>query len=475
MVGDGCLVDIFRMKQTIYHYGWIWLVWLVMAGGMIVRIHNGDYFPIYQNDDSPFYVWLGNSVYQDFMHPSTLTIFADENPSLFWRSQYHDLIPADRFGFRMTEMFFDSPFLATLLIALPARFYGYTGFSQIPQMLVRVPAFMAALATLGLTYYLAKTLFNKRIALLALIMLAFWPLAVFSQRQGYLENFITPVWLLSLAVLWLMRKQVAWPRFILLSACGLAAAWTKFSGYVLFGIFAYWLSRFKHNRWSFLILLVGLLSITTYCLYGQLVGGTEFWLTLIHQGNRGAYVASMFTFFTSPQIQGAIKDGWWYIGLLSLGYLSLHTHEVYRFLSIAAFGWLLSTFVLSGPQNTSPWYIYPIYPLMMIGTALMVTEGLRKEPLVIEVILLTLGLTGWQYLDSLAMSTIIRLGTVCLIGINAFTWYATKINRQWVHRGIIGTLLVLALIGNLLAIRKAPHAACGDTGCVKPDKIILPL
>jgi len=104
--------------------------------GVSFRIYEGDRFPINQNDDSPFYVWLGNSLKENFFQPSSLTIFEADNPHLFWRSQYHDYVPLDRFGFRLSNLWFDHPFFGSLLIALPARFLGYTGFSQIPQLLV---------------------------------------------------------------------------------------------------------------------------------------------------------------------------------------------------------------------------------------------------------------------------------------------------------------------------------------------------
>lgn len=461
------------MKQNIYHYGGIILVWAVIALGMVVRIQNGDYFPIYQNDDSPFYVWLGNSIYDDFKHPSSLTIFEGDNPALFWRSQYRDLVPVDRFGFRMTDKYFDHPFLAALLMALPARFFGYTGFTQIPQMLVRAPALLAALATLGLTYWLGQFLFNQKVARLALSLLAVWPMAVFSQRQGYLENFITPVLLLGLGVLWRWRSHMTGLGFSLLSGCAVIAAWTKFAGYSLFGIFAYGLIKCKQKRWSGLILSVGVGSILLYLLYGQIVGGSHFWWTITHQQDRGAYLASIFSLFSSPQVQGGIKDGWWYIGLLSLGYLAVNPHLAQRLIGFSAFFWLLTTFFLSGPQNTSPWYIYPIYPLMMIGAAVMISEGLKQQPLVLEMMLAMLSLTGWQYLDKPWMSTLIRLGVIGVMSINALTWYIANINSKWVHQSIIGGLLLLALTGNILAIRKAPLAACGNYGCVKPEKIIL--
>ena len=241
-------------------------------------------------------------------------------------------------------------------------------------MLVRTPAFVAAFITLLLTYWLAAMLFNKKVGLLSLILLAFWPMAVFSHRQGYLENFITPVFLMGLIAIWQLKKRFSLKWWLVGATCAFIASWTKLAGYIIYGILAYWLTVWKKNKWSLLMLGAGLLSLVAYLMYGQIVGGSHFWWTISQQQGRGAYLASIFTYFSSPQVQGGIKDGWWYIGILSLGYTALNKNIAYRFIGMNAFSWLFIAFFLSGQFNTSPWYIYPIYPFMMICAALMIVD-----------------------------------------------------------------------------------------------------
>jgi hypothetical protein len=110
---------------------------------------------------------------------------------------------------------------------------------------------------------------------------------------------------------------------------------------------------------------------------------------------------------------------------------------------------------------------------MMISAAVLLADGIRKFPFATQMILLILGMTGWEYWDAPYMSRLIRLTVIVVMGINVMTWYIPKLNRKPITRGIIGFLLVLAIAGNLLAIRRAPKAACGDYGCLIPEKISL--
>lgn len=464
------------LQHNIRPYLWAAGVWVVILIGMFFRIHNGDYFPIYQNDDGLFYVWLGNSVMDDFMRPSTLTIFDTGNENLFWRSQYKDLIPAERFGFRLTEKFFDQPFLLTVPMAWPARFFGFTGFSQMPHLLVRAPAFMAALLTLVLTYFLGQRLFGVKTGFLALTALAFWPLAVFSQRQAYLENMITPMLLLGLWAIVKTGKSTWRPGFWLAAGCAALASWTKLAGYSLFALFAYLFKQTGQEKWSKLMLLIGGVTLGIYLAYGQLVGGSHFWQTLILQGGRGTYLTSMFKFLSSPQVQGGLEDGWWYLGLIGIIYAATRKAFNYQAAGFSAVTWLLTAFFLSGEENTSPWYIYPIYPLMMLGLAAAIKDGVKNWPLVLEMLLLMLAWTGYRLAGVEIPSLYLRMIIIGWAGVNGLLLYfPSRLNSELSHRLIVTIILMAGWVGNYWAIRQVPQRVCGDYGCPEPTKIILPI
>ncbi|MFC1654094.1 glycosyltransferase family 39 protein, partial [Patescibacteria group bacterium] len=291
---------------------WVLLIWMAVLLGLLLRTYKADEYPLSQNDDGLFYAWVGSSSWDDFLHPTSLTIFEDSE-ALFWRSQYKDFDPRDRFGFRLSEPWFDSPVFASMLIALPARFMGYVGFEQIPHMLVRLPAIVVSVFTLILTYLLGRELFGKRVGFWGLLVLSVWPLAVFSQRQSYLENFLTPLLLLGLlGVLKLKKSEKKWEKIVLLVS--LVSGWVKFSGFFIPAILAYWLSTNKNWKLFWKVLLVFGVSIGAYFAYGHFVGGGVFWETLLSQGGRGSYLLSWFHVMGRSGIYENISDSWWYLG-----------------------------------------------------------------------------------------------------------------------------------------------------------------
>jgi hypothetical protein len=450
----------------------IGLLWLIIGIGMIARIHNGDYFPIYQNDDSVFYVWLGNSILDDFRHPTSLTIFDVDNPTLFWRSQYKDFDPVNRFGFRLSDAYFDHPFLGSIIMALPARYFGFTGFTQIPHLLVRMPVLLTSLLTMGLTYAFLSRITNRATGLLSVAILAFWPTAILASRQGYLENIITPFFLLALLGVYeySQTQQRIW--FLVTVLSGIISGWIKFAGYAVVVASAYGLLLFHKYRIALWLGVAGLLSLFLYVVYGLMVGGDHFFWTIAQQQGRGAYVASIFNYVRSSKMQGEMEDGWWYIGMLGLWFAAF-SRLPHRLVGMAGFWWLTTTFFLTGPDNTSPWYIYPLYPLMAGGAAIMLLSGLRYNPLPVILTLLMLGFTGFRNAGVDVSSALIRFSVV---GVSLFGFGYFMLHRRWrtiIVKSLFIGLLCLSFYGNVLSVMKAKANTCGVGGCPEPEKIIL--
>jgi len=449
------------------------LLWLIIGAGMWLRIDRGDQFPIYQNDDGLFYVWAGNSIMDNFLHPTSLTIFETENEHLFWRSQYRNIVPAEQFGYRLSDPWFDHPFFASILIALPARIMGYTDFSQIPQMVVRIPAFIAAFFSLILTYVLGLKLFSKRTGLFAVAVLAFWPLAVFSSRQSYIENIMTPFWLGSLWLTWEMaggKNKRKWLLTLLIGA-NIFLAWSKFIGYISFAVSIFWLLQARQNKKALVVGLAAVISALIYFGYGSLVGGSYFWSTLLHQGGRGAYLTSIFDILRSPDIFGIIDDGWWYIGWLSLLWTARTRKKNGKFVASNIIFWLIALFFLVGPANNSPWYRYPIYPLLALSTANLLTDWWQNKNIIISGLFLMLGLTGFKVAGIDVYSYYLRIIVIIAAATMALAQLKETKTALWLHRLLVCLLLIGSLVGNVLATRKYPYIRCKDGNCPTPTKI----
>lgn len=443
---------------------------------MGLRVYKADEFPIYQNDDGLFNAWAGTSIMADPMNPTSLTIFDANNASLIFRSQYRDFEPVQRFGFKIARPWFDHPILASLFIALPAKLFGFTGMQQIPHMLVRLPALIASFISIILAFILARDLFSQKTAWFTLLFLAFWPLHIFSSRQSYFENIMTPVWLLGLWCLWRFRKNKQRPYFVTLILTAVVLGWSKIIGNAAFLVYSFWLHYFRFHRRGWFLLLVGVISFSLYLTYGHILGGNYFWNTLLHQGGRGSYLSSFFYILTHPDVQGVVADGWWFISLISLWWLSGKKTKPGLYIVLNGLFWFGVVFLTSGQDNTSPWYRYPTYPLLAIASGRWLAEWWQKKSLWMTLVFLLLGFTGWELAGIQVGGSLIRVLFAAIAGLFAagYIWPKTSglvILKQWTIAG----LLLVAIMGNVLAVKNYPRKICADGGCLLPTKLQLEL
>lgn len=448
---------------------------MVILLGMVLRVYRGDEYPINQNDDGLFHVWAGNSTLDNWHQPTSLTIFENKNQNLIWRSQYKSLDPINQFGFRLTSPWFDQPILATLFIALPARFFGFTNFTQIPQFLVRTPAFIAALASLTLTYFLAKQLFDDSVGILSTLVLAVWPLAVWSSRQSFLENILTPIWLISLWSLWRYLQNQNINNLKITLIANALSGWTKIIGFMGFIVTAFWTIKARHTKTLTRIITTATITLTLYFLYGHVIGDSSFWTTITSQSSRGAYMGSLFHILTHPEtFHGVITDGWWFLGILALIWLLGKSEAASRFIATNAIFWLVVVVLTSGPSNTSPWYRYPIFPLMAIALGVVIKEMITKPQPAWLLIVAMLGLTGWELSGISVSSFWFRLGGLILLATIMLEAGVKHPLAKFVRKTVVIGLLIITIIGNITAIIRVPQHQCESGECVRPTRIVLP-
>ncbi len=427
------------------------LTWFLIFLGVFLRSYKADVYPVDNNDDGLFYAWAGLSLYQNPFKPASHSIFDKDNPALIWRSQFMDYQPLDRFGLKLTQPWLDHPPLAALIIALPAKLLGYKTFEIIPQIVVRYPAIIASIFTLWLTYLLALTLFNRRVALWSLTFLATVPYFVVAQRQSFLENFLTPVFLGS----WLAFLNKKYKLAMLLS---FLTGWMKVPGFAVPFMFA-----LKSRRFA----IVGVASILTYLGYGWLTGGKFFWQIITNQGVRGAFVNSFFDEMTKPHFYGGFSDGWYVLGFaLIFLMLTKFKQEKFNLYNWFMASWLLVLFLVSGRFNNSPWYYYPLIPFLSINLGYFTTQTLKANNLFMALPFWLLGLTGFDLIAIDIPTTWLRLATIGFFA--PFVFNFKKISF-WFLR----LLLLILILLNIYVTLRYPTVHCLQERCLAPIKIII--
>lgn len=452
------------------------IIWTLIGGGVMLRSYQSDLFPIDNNDDGLFYVWAGTSMIQNPMQVRSHTIFDSGNEALLWRSQYQDYIPHLRFGMKITQPWFDHPPLGSFLIGIPAYLLGYTQVEQIPHLIVRYPAIIASIFTLLLTFLLAQKIFGTRTALFSLLFIATVPYFVFAHRQSYLENMLTPLFLGSM-VSFLFYEEKSSRKFLYLSACfAFLCGWIKIPAFGVPLMFLGW-AIYKNDKRAILTFVITFFaSVGSYITYGLLADRHFFLETLSNQGVRGMYLSSFVYSFVKPIFYGEFMDGQYILGLLlcfaMLGKKDKTPKETF-------FSWFFMSFVLilfmvSGKNNNSAWYRYPLIPFMAIGLGAAANLLWEKRSIFLGTLFIIFGLSSFDLAGIEFSTSLLRLALLIILFpfVALFFFPKQKLVQKISHAGVIA-LLGTIVIGNVLAIQKYPYQRCQQEDCLLPTKIIL--
>ena len=447
------------------------VVWLVIALGIFLRGYRADSYPIDNNDDGLFYVWAGNSFLDNPVKVTSHSIFEAGSKSLEFRSQFMDYIPIERFGMKIVRPWFDHPPLATALIALPARLLGYRGLVQIPHLIVRLPALVASIFTLLLSYLLAEKLFGKKTAFFSLLFLATIPYFVIASRQSFIENLLVPMFLggILAAINYVKTKQNKW--LYVLAAVSFLIGWFKITGFVIPFLMAGFLMINKERKIGWYLVGVGVASIVSYFAYGFLVDKQAFLFTMMSQGGRGAFVSSLFNGITNQEFYGPFRDGWYLLGFILS--FSLLLNKKSKAFSWFFSGWLIVLWLTAGRMANSPWYRYPLIPFMSMGIGHYVNKLWQKPSLFLSIPFLMIGLTGIDLIGIELPANLVRLGSLVFLGSLAMQMmFKNKDLKRLSSLGVKGLVILIVLI-NIAASIGFYSQICSQKRCLAPKKIIL--
>jgi hypothetical protein len=214
------------------------------------------------------------------------------------------------------------------------------------------------------------------------------------------------------------------------------------------------------------------LAGSLYLVYGFTVGGSDFASTLTSQGERGAYFGSLFHVLTHPEtFHEVVADGWWFLGFFALMSLSFVRRKEALLLLQSGLFWLVAMFATSGPENTSPWYRYPLFPLMALALGLALDSVWKNKNLVWPTLLYMLGMTGWTMSGLDIPSIIVRVGLGLVLIVFGVEYLMSHKWLVYLRRVGLVILITLCFVGNSLAIYKVPQNYCKDGRCLTPEKI----
>lgn len=489
-------------KKYGWNFTWNLLVWGVLVISLLLRVYQLDRFPLDTNSDGLAYAWAGSQLWQNPTRPASMSLFVADNPSLFWFSHHDYFDTVRRWDFRLVSPFLDQPLWMMPLIGSLPRLFGFVAFQPIPEWLIRLPAVLAAGLSLGLTYLLTKKISNRSLALLAMAIYGFTPYFVFAHREAFLENFLTPLYLLGLLWLWQYVKAInvkpstpaiksQWYLAGLVLVC-LAASLTKVIGIVLPAFVVFWLLSERQYRAAVVIMVTGVVGLIGSLGSGFLIDSTAQQWILAQQASRGLYAASLVDIVLRPEFYSPFKDGWYVLGFIAwFSWLisasnSGDTDQASssdRFVLTFSVFVLISVLATAGIHNNFPWYRYPLFPILSIAIARLIQQCWQKPSLGSWVVVAGFSLANVHFLSPLfpvlTHSMWMRVGLLVVVAPGLLHQllppkYSNVLAVKNGWKVSVAMLIIFAWLVNIAVITTYPTLGCSELQhCKIPEKFVV--
>lgn len=245
-----------------------------------------------------------------------------------------------------------------------------------------------------MVFILSKEIYGREVGLLSALLYATVPTIVLGSRIVQNENFLIPLWL---STLYLILKYLKTGRKRFRNAAGVLAGLLSLAKvpWLVVGLSLSMILSFK-SKWkdAFLVSGATVFIFSTFIIYGLLID-KELFLNLwkLQLARYDISYAGFFSIFKDPLlVDRYYLDGWIFFGWFSI--LLLMRDLKKNFIILIPFIAYFITFIFAIPNEPAHgWYRYPFYPFLIISTAVVIHEELKKMSLVSIFFILLVGLS----------------------------------------------------------------------------------
>lgn len=356
-------------------------------------------------------------------------------------------------NFRIVTPFLEHPPLFGLTAGSFAILNGVDNMLELHIKDIRPLALLLGVISVGLVFLLTKELYDKKVALIAMLLYATIPTVVVGSRIVQNENFFIPTWLLSL---FLVSKYIKGKKSIYRNLAAVICAllvlakipWIAAAGSI-FLIFLF-LKKYKDAFIFIVAPVIGLLLFIVYGLFYDADLFIKLWGLQIARYD--LTFTSVFALFQKPYLVDRFYlDGWIYFGGLAFILLvsNLKKHFLIVFPLIAYF----VIFMAGIPDEPGHgWYRYPFYPFLVISIALFIKEYFNKNYVLTFLFLVIVGLSLLEltWSKTFGFSFIIFRGYIFLSSLSMLPLFFPKTKK--LSSFISYFLLVIIFILNIWAV-----------------------
>lgn len=358
--------------------------------GLTIRLHNYSVYPQRgASSDEYTYSFLGISL---------LTKHVPISWSAFPVYENLQHLTIDKLYFPIVYPYFDHPPFAGIIFGGWSILFGQDSFPEVKLKTIRlVPIFLSTVSQV-LVFLLSWRLFNFKTGIWALLIYSTTTIFAISSRVVFAENVLTPLILLAIYLFYVFKNKITIAKTAILSIlCGVSF-WTKELGIAVFLSMTYFFISYK-IKFKFLLLLVviSMLIISSYGLYGMYYDWELFKKIISLQGDREIGPRTLFYLISTPIIVNKVYfDGWYLFGFISffLSFLDYNKNKILLVPSLIYFLLLIFSLTEEGEMG---WYMIPMFPFMAIFSARLLVESFNKQSIFVLLMLLIVGLYNIHY------------------------------------------------------------------------------
>lgn len=295
--------------------------------------------------------------------------------------------------FRIVKPYLEHPPLFGLVAGISSYLFGGKDMYHVTIQNIRPLALIMGTFSILLVFLLSLELFNQKTAFYAGLLYATIPTIAIGSRITQNENFLIPMWLLSVYCIakFFHTKKSIWKIVGISFACVLIFAKLPWGAapLSLVLIFLY----YRKYKDALITLIASFGMLIALFLYGWYYDISLFVNLLLFQSVRyDLNFGSIFALFQKPYLVDRFyTDGWIYFGWFTVPLLFLSNLKSKIFIVAPLISYFIIYLAGIPDEAGHGWYRYPFYPFLAISIALFLTTHFKKNALFTFVFLSIVG------------------------------------------------------------------------------------
>lgn len=422
----------------------IFLVVLILFIGFILRSHNYSQYPQRgASADEYTYSFLGISLIKQRV-PVSWSYFSA------YKHKYN--LTIRKLYFPIVWPYFDHPPLNGFLIGGWSILNGQDSFQKVDLATIRlVPIFLSMISSI-LVFLLGLKLYNYKTAVWALLIYSTTTIFVMNGRVVFAENLLTPLFLLSLYLFSLFKKNISLKKAIVFGLISGLSFWTKELGISVFLslLFLFIWEKVGFKK-IFAFTFTSIFFVGLYILYGAYFDFEVFKGIIFIQSQREIGPQTLQLLMSTPVIVNKVYfDGWYFFGFLAM-FFAFYDYKKYKNLIVGAFTYFMLLIFSLTKEGEMGWYMIPLFPFMAIFSANILNESLEKKNWFIFIFLLFVGLSqiAFIYENNFGLTSIqFRILLIIVFGPSLILFLFKKENlfrilgNIWFYLFILGNIFL---------------------------------